>query len=182
MFPTRRMVHVIEMVCAFESSHESAEKLSNLDRIHVRLGLNPAAISRRADIYIPEPQHIRMSSVLGRGLRTCVQIPILSYSKAPKLRTLTQKMSSASSSASVMSSLPSFYERTPIPNDPTRPFVRSAACLIIGDEVLNGKTHDTNSNKMAKMCFEMGIELKRVEVIADDEKEIVEAVQRMVRY
>jgi len=53
--------------------------------------------------------------------------------------------------------------------------------LIIGDEVLNGKTHDTNSNKMAKMCFEMGIELKRVEVIADDEKEIVEAVQRMVR-
>jgi len=59
--------------------------------------------------------------------------------------------------------------------------VRSAACLIIGDEVLNGKTHDTNSNKMAKMCFEMGIELKRVEVIADDEKEIVEAVQRMVR-
>ena len=122
-----------------------------------------------------------MSSVLCRGLRTCVQIPILSYSKAPKLRTFTRKMSSASSAAPILSSLPSLYERTPIPNDPTRPFVRSAACLIIGDEVLNGKTHDTNSNKMAKMCFEMGIELKRVEVIADEEKEIVEAVQRMVR-
>jgi molybdopterin-biosynthesis enzyme MoeA-like protein len=32
---------------------------------------------------------------------------------------------------------------------------------------------------MAKWCFSLGINLKRVEVIADEEDEIVEAVQRM---
>ena len=31
----------------------------------------------------------------------------------------------------------------------------------------------------AKCCFELGIELKRIEVIADDEGEIIEAVRRM---
>jgi molybdopterin-biosynthesis enzyme MoeA-like protein len=31
----------------------------------------------------------------------------------------------------------------------------------------------------AKYCFELGIELKRIEVIADDEGEIIEAVRRM---
>src|SRR5271170_5537575 len=32
---------------------------------------------------------------------------------------------------------------------------------------------------LAKYCFELGIELKRIEVVADDEGEIVEAVRRM---
>ncbi|GAA6021861.1 hypothetical protein JCM10207_004521 [Rhodosporidiobolus poonsookiae] len=58
-------------------------------------------------------------------------------------------------------------------------FTKTAACLIIGDEVLNGKTRDSNSNYLAKMLFDLGIELKRIEVIADDEDEIVEAVRRM---
>ncbi|KAI9171048.1 hypothetical protein HJFPF1_00527 [Paramyrothecium foliicola] len=57
--------------------------------------------------------------------------------------------------------------------------IHTAACLIIGDEVLGGKTVDTNSAYMAKWCFSLGINLKRVEVIADEEDEIVEAVQRM---
>lgn len=51
---------------------------------------------------------------------------------------------------------------------------------VIGDEVLNGKTRDTNSNFFAKHCFDLGIDLKRIEVIADDEDEIVEAARRMV--
>jgi molybdopterin-biosynthesis enzyme MoeA-like protein len=29
------------------------------------------------------------------------------------------------------------------------------------------------------MCFDLAIDLKRIEVIADDEDEIIEAVQRM---
>ncbi|KAI1399487.1 molybdopterin binding domain-containing protein [Hypoxylon fuscum] len=49
--------------------------------------------------------------------------------------------------------------------------IHTAACLIIGDE--------TNSAYMAKWCFSLGINLKRVEVIEDDEDEIVEAVRRM---
>ncbi|KAK9418352.1 putative Molybdenum cofactor synthesis domain-containing protein [Seiridium unicorne] len=57
--------------------------------------------------------------------------------------------------------------------------IHTAACLIIGDEVLGGKTTDTNSSYMAKWCFQLGINLKRVEVIEDDEDEIVEAVKRM---
>ncbi|KAK0391229.1 hypothetical protein NLU13_0730 [Sarocladium strictum] len=57
--------------------------------------------------------------------------------------------------------------------------INTAACLIIGDEVLGGKTVDTNSAYMAKWCFSMGISLKRVEVIEDDESEIMEAVRRM---
>ncbi|KAE8378750.1 MoaB/Mog domain-containing protein [Aspergillus bertholletiae] len=57
--------------------------------------------------------------------------------------------------------------------------IHTAACLIIGDEVLGGKTIDTNSAYFAKYCFSLGIQLKRVEVIADDESEIIEAVSRM---
>ncbi|KAI1460291.1 molybdopterin binding domain-containing protein [Annulohypoxylon moriforme] len=57
--------------------------------------------------------------------------------------------------------------------------IHTAACLIIGDEVLGGKTTDTNSAFMAKWCFSLGINLKRVEVIEDDEAEIIEAVRRM---
>ncbi|KAF6812243.1 molybdenum cofactor synthesis domain-containing protein [Colletotrichum sojae] len=57
--------------------------------------------------------------------------------------------------------------------------IHTAACLIIGDEVLGGKVSGTNSAYMAKWCFNLGINLKRVEVIEDDESEIVEAVRRM---
>ncbi|TFK75722.1 Molybdopterin binding protein [Pluteus cervinus] len=59
--------------------------------------------------------------------------------------------------------------------------IRTAAALIIGDEILNGKTLDRNSNYFAKYCFENGIKLKRIEVVADKEEEIVEASRRMVR-
>ncbi|KAI0889219.1 Molybdopterin binding protein [Annulohypoxylon maeteangense] len=52
--------------------------------------------------------------------------------------------------------------------------IHTAACLIIGDEI-----HDTNSAFMAKWCFSLGISLKRVEVIEDDEAEIIEAARRM---
>ncbi|WVQ79260.1 hypothetical protein IAT38_001356 [Cryptococcus sp. DSM 104549] len=58
-------------------------------------------------------------------------------------------------------------------------YIQTAGCIIIGDEVLNGKTKDSNSNFFAQFCFDLGIELKRIEVIADDEEEIVEAARRM---
>ncbi|ORY16767.1 MoaB/Mog domain-containing protein [Clohesyomyces aquaticus] len=59
--------------------------------------------------------------------------------------------------------------------------IHTAACLIIGDEVLGGKTVDTNSAYMAKFCFSLGISLRRIEVISDAEDEIVEAARRMSR-
>jgi len=41
------------------------------------------------------------------------------------------------------------------------------------------QTVDTNSAYMAKYCFKLGMSLKRVEVIGDDEGEIIEAAKRM---
>lgn len=52
--------------------------------------------------------------------------------------------------------------------------------IVIGDEVLNGKTKDTNSNFMARTLFDLGVDLCRIEVIKDDEQEIVEAATRFV--
>ena len=57
--------------------------------------------------------------------------------------------------------------------------IHTAGCIVIGDEVLGGKTVDTNSAYMAKFCFDLGLSLKRVEVIGDDEGEIMEATRRM---
>ncbi|KAG6848601.1 hypothetical protein H0H93_015585 [Arthromyces matolae] len=75
------------------------------------------------------------------------------------------------------------FRVSPIPPNPLGEgrHIRTAAALVIGDEILNGKTLDRNSNFFARYCFEHGIELKRVEVIPDDELEIIEASRRMVK-
>ncbi|RDA87365.1 hypothetical protein CP532_7011 [Ophiocordyceps camponoti-leonardi (nom. inval.)] len=46
---------------------------------------------------------------------------------------------------------------------------------------MRSSTVDTNSAYVAKWCFSLGIRLKRIEVIEDDEEDIVEAVRRMSR-
>ncbi|KAJ1021029.1 hypothetical protein NDA13_005657 [Ustilago tritici] len=58
-------------------------------------------------------------------------------------------------------------------------FISTAACLVIGDEVLNGKTKDSNSNYFAKFCFDLGIKLKQIKVVADNEETIIEAAHRL---
>lgn len=60
--------------------------------------------------------------------------------------------------------------------------ITTAACLIIGDEVLNAKIKDLNSYSFAKYCFELGIELRKVMVVPDESEEIVEAIRAMQRY
>lgn len=57
--------------------------------------------------------------------------------------------------------------------------ITTAACLIIGDEVLNGKIKDTNSAYFAKFCFDHGITVKHIAVVPDEESDIVETIQRM---
>ncbi|KAL8701620.1 MAG: hypothetical protein Q9201_004805 [Fulgogasparrea decipioides] len=64
-------------------------------------------------------------------------------------------------------------------DDRSRRMIHTAGCIIIGDEVLGGKTVDTNSAHFAKYCFLLGMNLKRIEVIGDDEAEIGEAARRM---
>jgi len=41
------------------------------------------------------------------------------------------------------------------------------------------QTFDTNSAYFARYCFSLGITLKRIVVIADDEDEIIETARRM---
>ncbi|KII91793.1 hypothetical protein PLICRDRAFT_105890 [Plicaturopsis crispa FD-325 SS-3] len=91
-------------------------------------------------------------------------------------------MSSPPAAASGSQSPEYNFAVSPIPKNPLGEgrYIKTAAALMIGDEILNGKTLDRNSNYFARYCFENGIQLKKIEVIADDEDEIIEASRRMV--
>lgn len=54
-----------------------------------------------------------------------------------------------------------------------------AAVLVIGNEILSGRTRDTNSNTIARFLAPLGIDLKEVRVVADDEADIVAAVNAL---
>lgn len=54
---------------------------------------------------------------------------------------------------------------------------RGAAILIIGDEILSGRTQDTNTSYIARWLSQLGIPVREVRVIADDREEIVSAVR-----
>jgi len=53
---------------------------------------------------------------------------------------------------------------------------KTAAMLVIGDEILSGRTQDTNSNYVARQLTAIGIDLKEVRVVGDAEEEIVAAL------
>jgi len=55
----------------------------------------------------------------------------------------------------------------------------TAAVLVIGDEILSGRTRDRNSNYIAVHLARVGIRLQEVRVVADDERAIVEAVDAL---
>ncbi|KAI9305352.1 MoaB/Mog domain-containing protein [Cunninghamella echinulata] len=55
----------------------------------------------------------------------------------------------------------------------------TAACCIIGDEILNGKTRESNGYFLSRFLFDMGVTLKRVEVIGDDYEAIAETITRL---
>lgn len=52
----------------------------------------------------------------------------------------------------------------------------TAGLLIIGDEVLSGRTKDSNMHTIANACTSWGIDLQEVRVIGDIESEIIQAV------
>ena len=51
--------------------------------------------------------------------------------------------------------------------------VKTAAVLVIGDEILSGRTQDTNSGAIARFLMGFGIDLKEIRVVSDDQAEIV---------
>jgi molybdenum cofactor synthesis domain-containing protein len=53
---------------------------------------------------------------------------------------------------------------------------KTAAMLIIGDEILSGRTKDANLGYLAEWLVDMGIELREARVIADDLTVIAETV------
>ncbi len=57
--------------------------------------------------------------------------------------------------------------------------IYTAALVVIGDEILSGRTHDKNIAQVAAWLQVQGIRLKEVRVVADDTAAIVEAVNTL---
>jgi len=55
----------------------------------------------------------------------------------------------------------------------------TVALLIIGNEVLSGRTADANLNHLARRCTDVGLDLTECRVVRDDEAAIVAAVNEL---
>lgn len=62
---------------------------------------------------------------------------------------------------------------------PTRQERITAAVLVIGDEILSGRTKDQNIGTIADHLTGLGIDLKEVRVVADEEADIVDALNAL---
>ncbi len=61
--------------------------------------------------------------------------------------------------------------------------IYTAALIVIGDEILSGRTHDKNIAQVASWLGVQGIRLREVRVVADEMDSIGEAVNRLrVKY
>jgi molybdenum cofactor synthesis domain-containing protein len=59
------------------------------------------------------------------------------------------------------------------------PAIITAALLIIGDEILSGRTKDKNIGYIAEYMTNIGIDLKEVRVVPDEEEDIVAALNAL---
>lgn len=55
----------------------------------------------------------------------------------------------------------------------------TAAMLVIGDEILSGRTRDANMHHLAGELTQAGIDLREVRIVSDDHDRIVEAVRAL---
>src|SRR5579863_4804502 len=55
----------------------------------------------------------------------------------------------------------------------------TAAVLVIGDEILSGRTKDRNIGYIAEYVARLGVEVREVRVVPDDEGEIVAALNAL---
>ncbi|MCP8883440.1 molybdopterin-binding protein [Devosia sp. XJ19-1] len=55
----------------------------------------------------------------------------------------------------------------------------TAAMIVIGDEILSGRTKDVNIGAVADFCTDLGIDLTEVRVVSDEMDNIVEAVNAL---
>lgn len=59
------------------------------------------------------------------------------------------------------------------------PVAITAAVLVIGDEILSGRTKDKNIGTIADYCTAVGIDLKEVRIVPDEADRIVAAVNAL---
>ena len=57
--------------------------------------------------------------------------------------------------------------------------IYTAAIIIIGDEILSGRTQDTNTSYIASKLNEVGVRLAEARVIPDDKEKIIETVNEL---
>lgn len=55
----------------------------------------------------------------------------------------------------------------------------TAAMIVIGDEILSGRTKDRNIGHLADVMSVIGIDLKEVRIVADEEDDIVAAINAL---
>lgn len=55
----------------------------------------------------------------------------------------------------------------------------TAAMLVIGDEILSGRTRDANMHHLAGQLTQAGIDLKEVRIVSDDRAAIIDAVRAL---
>ncbi|QQR40339.1 competence/damage-inducible protein A [Devosia rhizoryzae] len=55
----------------------------------------------------------------------------------------------------------------------------TAGMIVIGDEILSGRTKDVNIGAVADFCTDLGIDLTEVRVVSDEMDHIVEAVNAL---
>ncbi|PLX37139.1 MAG: competence/damage-inducible protein A [Hyphomicrobiales bacterium] len=55
----------------------------------------------------------------------------------------------------------------------------TAAILVIGDEILSGRTKDKNIGFIAEYCTNIGIDLKEVRIVPDENDRIVDAINEL---
>jgi molybdenum cofactor synthesis domain-containing protein len=55
----------------------------------------------------------------------------------------------------------------------------TASVLVIGDEILSGRTKDANVGTIADRCTTLGIDLREVRMVADDQADIVDALNAL---
>src|SRR5262245_18657537 len=60
-----------------------------------------------------------------------------------------------------------------------KPNTVTAAILVIGDEILSGRTKDKNIGYIAEYLTNIGVDVKEVRVVADEEPEIVAALDAL---
>src|SRR5258705_5547901 len=67
----------------------------------------------------------------------------------------------------------------PPANSPASKEAVTAALLVIGSKILSGRTKDQNIGYIAQYLTALGIDLKEVRVVGDEERAIVDALNAL---